>query len=72
MALYFLKLTIMPNTWSPLYQSCFHTLAMLLLFAIIQVEAAKIGSEAEVRKLLDEGEDPDSHEDNKVHGTHCQ
>lgn len=31
-----------------------------------QVEAAKIGSEADVRKLLDEGEDPNSHEDNKV------
>ena len=33
----------------------------------VQIEAAKIGSEAEVRKLLDEGEDPNSHEDNKVY-----
>lgn len=33
---------------------------------LLQVEAAKVGSEAEVRKLLDEGEDPNSHEDNKV------
>ena len=32
----------------------------------IQVEAAKIGSEAEVKKLLDQGEDPNSHEDSKV------
>jgi hypothetical protein len=39
---------------------------VILLFGYTQVEAAKSGSEAEVKKLLDEGEDPDSHEDNKV------
>ena len=39
---------------------------LICLKQFLQVEAAKIGSEAEVRKLLDEGEDPNSHEDNKV------
>ena len=39
----------------------------IINFAIYtQIKAAKIGAEAEVRRLLDEGKDPDSHENNKV------
>ena len=52
--------------WDTYWEATILKYGKLRLEIVMQAEAAKIGSEAEVRKLLDEGENPDSHEDNKV------